>query len=199
MKRYKQNEVDELANILKKDGVISVPTDTVYGVCARINSIEAKNNLIKVKNRPEEKLFPIMCADEKQIKEIAVVNEKAESLIRKFMPGPITLVLIKKQSVPEFVNNGRSTIAVRMATSDSLKELILKVGSPIFMSSANKSGKPACTNLDEIEKMCPEVDGMMEGDVNFGMPSTIVDCTGDDITILREGPISKEEILKALK
>ncbi len=194
MKRYKQNEIDELAEILKRDGVISVPTDTVYGVCARINSIRAHDNLAIVKNRPSAKLFPVMCADEEQIKSIAIVNKKIENIIRNLMPGPITLVLEKRPEVPEYVNNGGTTIAVRMATSKPLEELIRKTGSPLFMSSANQSGQPTCTNLDEIEKVCPLLDGMMEGNVTFGKGSTIVDCTSDTIKILRPGPISIEQI-----
>lgn len=199
MKIYKQNEIDELAKILKKDGVISVPTDTVYGVCARINSITAYNNLIKTKNRPISKLFPIMCANEKQIKSIAIVDEKAEKLIKAFMPGPITLILKKKPELPDYVNNGQTTIAVRIATTKILEELIIKTESPIFMSSANQSGQPTCTSLAEIEKACPSLDGMLEGSVTFGEPSTIVDCTLEEIKILRNGPVSIEEIEKVLQ
>ena len=198
MKRYKQNEIDELAKILKNDGVISVPTDTVYGVCARINSVNAYNNLINTKKRPIEKPFPVMCADEKQIKTIAIVDNRAEKLIHAFMPGPITLILQKKPEVPEYVTNGQKTIAVRMATSNALKKLIKKVESPVFMSSANISGMPACTNLDEIEKSCPNLDGMVEGEVSFGIGSTIVDCTKEKIEILREGPITLEQIMKVI-
>lgn len=199
IKRYKQNEIDELADILKKDGVISVPTDTVYGVCARINSIKAHDKLVEVKKRPNTKLFPIMCADEEQIKKIAVVDKNAEKLIRAFMPGPITLVLQKSNEILDFVNEGKTTIAVRMATSKNLEELIRKVGSPIFMSSANRSGEPTCKSLDEIERLCPNLDGIMEGKVFFNKESTIVDCTLEEIKILRPGPISLEQIVLALK
>lgn len=198
MKRFKQSETSELAEILKNDGVISVPTDTVYGVCSRICSKKAHDNLVKTKNRPYNKLFPVMCADEEQIKSTALVNEKAELLIRKFMPGPITLVLPKQPNLSEYINNGGPTIAIRMATSKPVEDLIKKTGSPIFMSSANQSGEPACTSLDEIEKACPTLGGMMEGEVSFGKGSTIVDCTSDTIKILREGPISLEQILEAL-
>ena len=198
MKRFKQSETSELAEILKNDGVIRVPTDTVYGVCSRICSKKAHDNLVKTKNRPYNKLFPVMCADEEQIKSTALVNEKAELLIRKFMPGPITLVLPKQPNLSEYINNGGPTIAIRMATSKPVEDLIKKTGSPIFMSSANQSGEPACTSLDEIEKACPTLGGMMEGDVSFGKGSTIVDCTSDTIKILREGPISLEQILEAL-
>lgn len=199
MKRYKQNETDELAEILKNDGVISVPTDTVYGLCARMNSKIAREKLMHVKNRPATKSLPIMCADEEQIKSIAIVNEKIEKLIRAFMPGPITLVLLKGPNVPEYINEASDEIGVRMATSKALKELIEKTGCPIFMSSANRSGEPVCTSLDEIEKVCPSLDGMMEGDVSFGKASTIVDCTKEEIKILREGPITIEQIMEALE
>ena len=196
MKRYTQNEIDELANILKEDGVISVPTDTVYGICARMNSKKAHDKLMMVKNRPINKLLPIMCADEEQIKSIAVVNKKVEKIIHNFMPGPITLILLKRPELPEYINNGSLTIAVRMASSKIIEELIRKTGSPIFMTSANQSGSPVFTNLDEIEKSCPNLDGMLEGNVSFGQGSTIVDCSSESIKILREGPITLEQIMK---
>ncbi len=199
MKRYTQNEINELANILKKDGVISVPTDTVYGLCARVNSIKAYNNLVVAKSRPINKPFPIMCADEEQIKSIAIVDEKVEKIIRKLMPGPITLILKKKLDLPKYVNNGSSTIAVRMASSKILENLIRKTGSPIFMTSANQSGKNVCTNLDEIEKACPTLDGMLEDNVPFGKASTIVDCVSEPIKVLRKGPISLEQIIEILE
>lgn len=198
VKRYKQNEIDKLAEILKKDGVISVPTDTVYGLCARINSVRAYENLMRVKNRPIGKLFPIMCADEEQIKSIAIVDEKAEKLIHAFMPGPVTLILKVKPEIPNYINNGNTTIAVRMATSKALEDLIKKTESPIFMTSANKSGEDECTNLQKIEKTFPNLDGMMEGEVFFGKVSTIIDCTVEEIKILRLGPISMEQIREVI-
>ena len=140
-----------------------------------------------------------MCVDENQIKSIAVISKKAEKIIRAFMPGPITLILKKKDTVPEYVNYGISTIAVRMATSEPLENLIRKVGSPIFMTSANKSGEATCSNLQEIEKACPTINGIMEGNVPFGKESTIVDCTSEEIKILRSGPISWEQIISVLK
>ncbi len=194
IKRYKESEIEELARILKKDGVISVPTDTVYGICARIDSNIAHDKLIKVKKRPIKKSFPVMCANEEQIKSIAIVNHRAEKLIKTFMPGPITLVLKKNKDLPEYITNGKNTIAVRMATSKVIEKLIIEIGSPIFMTSANQSGKAECSNLDEIEQCCPLLDGMMEGNIIFSKGSTIVDCTSEKIKILREGPISINQI-----
>ena len=203
MKRYKQSEIEEVVTILKSDGVISVPTDTVYGICARINSSKAYLKLVSVKNRPSTKSFPVMCSDIEQIKSIAIIDEKALKLIKAFMPGPITLVLNKRPDVLSYINNAgtRETdeLAIRMAPTPFLKELIKEVGSPLFLSSANKSGKDVCRSLDEIEIECPTLDGMVMGDLSFGEASTIVDLTGNDIKIQRQGPISEDEIMKALK
>lgn len=198
IKRYKKNETDELANILKNNGVISVPTDTVFGICAKINSKIAYDKLMKIKNRSIDKSFPVMCANVEQIKNIAIVDEEEEKLIKAFMPGPITLVLNKKDNLPSYVTNGKNSIAIRMATSKEIEELIIKAESPIFMTSANKSGEIECNNLDEIEKSCPLLDGMMEGNVFFSKASTIVDCTSKEIKILRVGPISLEQIKKVI-
>ena len=199
MKRFSDKDIKEMSEILKNDGVISVPTDTVYGVCARMSSLKAQENLREVKNRPLTKAFPVMCSDEEQIKTIAVVDERSEKLIRAFMPGPVTFILKEKESVPAYVNGGMDTLAIRMATSDSLAQLIRETGSPVFMTSANQSGQPVCTSLDEIEKSCPLLDGMMEGEVSFGKASTIIDCTKPEIVILRNGPVTMEDIEKALQ
>lgn len=194
MKRFSEDDIDEIVDILKNNGVISVPTDTVYGVCARIDSKKAHDNLILVKNRPETKPFPVMCANEEQIKDIAIVNEKAEKIIKAFMPGPITIVLNKKETVPDYVTNGKKTIAIRMATSKILEKIILSLGTPIFMSSANQSGEKTSESLEEIEKNCPKINGMLEGKIKLGVGSTIIDCTSEKIKVLREGPVRLEEI-----
>ena len=194
IERYNQDEIAKLVQILKNDGVISVPTDTVFGICARINSQIAHDKLIKVKKRPINKSFPVMCATEEQIKKLAIVNKREEKLIKAFMPGPITLVLKKNENLPQYITNGKNTIAVRMATSEPIKKLILELKSPIFMTSANQSGEKECNNLNEIEKNCPLLDGMMEGNVIFSKGSTIVDCTSKELKILRDGPISIEQI-----
>ena len=203
MKRYKQSEIKEVATVLKNDGVISVPTDTFYGICARINSSKAYNNLVKVKNRPNNKSFPVLCKDLEQIKSIAILDDNALKLIKAFLPGPLTLVLKKRPEAFSYINNAgtRETdeLAVRMIPSKFLNELIEKVGSPLFLTSANKSGDAVCKNLEEIEKECPTLDGMVIGDVSFGEASTIVDLTSDDIKIQRQGPIKEEQIMKVLK
>ena len=193
MRRFKAEEIPEIIEILKKDGVISVPTDTVYGVCSQVSSYQAEENLRNVKHRPLTKAFPVMCADLAQIQEIAEVNERAKKVIEGFMPGPITVILKRKDGV-NLSQENLDTIAIRMATSNTLSKIIKGLGRPIFMTSANQSGEPTCTSLDEIEKSCPDLDGMVEGDVSFGEASTIVDCTKEELAILRPGPITMQDI-----
>ena len=117
MRRFAQNETAAMAEILKNDGVISVPTDTVYGLCARMDSLAAQEHLRDIKHRPREKAFPIMCRDLEQIRQIAEVSEMAEDIIRRWMPGPLTVILKKKDHVPSYVNGGMDTLAIRMATA----------------------------------------------------------------------------------
>lgn len=199
IKRYTRDEIDELVTILKEDKVISVPTDTVYGVCARMNSEKAEDALRAVKNRPLTKAFPIMCANIEQIEEISYVDDRALKVIHAFMPGPITIILKKKENIPAYVNGGMETLAIRMAPNDTIKEIIEKVDSPLFMTSANQSGEKTCTSLDEIEVACPLLAGMLVGDTEFKEASTIVDLSKEEIKILREGPISLEDIIHILK
>ena len=167
-KIYNENEIDELVYILKNDGVISVPTDTVYGLCGKIDSKKAYEKLLEIKERPINKAFPIMCADEKQVIKIGLVDKNVEKLISEFMPGPITLILEKNENVDDYITNGKNTIAVRIATTKALVELIRKVGTPLFMTSANKSGEPECKNIGEIEKLSPLLDGILYGKYSFG-------------------------------
>ena len=194
VKIYNENEIDELVYILKNDGVISVPTDTVYGLCGKIDSKKAYEKLLDIKERPINKAFPIMCADEKQVRKIGIVDENVEKLISEFMPGPITLILERNENLDDYITNGKNTIAVRIATTKALVELIRKVGTPIFMTSANKSGEPECKNIAEIEKLSPLLDGILYGKYSFGKASTIVDCRFGEIKIIRKGPISEKEI-----
>lgn len=196
IKKYKSNEIEKLVEILKNEGVIAVPTDTVYGLCASANSPKVIKKLELVKERLPNKSFPIMCGDTKQIKEIGIVTEKIEKLINTFMPGPITLILKKSERIPNFINKGSSEIGVRMATTEELQKVIELLGVPVFMTSANKSGENPCETIEEIEKKLPGIDAILEGAISFGQASTIVDCTSEDFKILREGPIKLEEIEK---
>ena len=196
MKVLGSEQTDEIAEILKNDGVAAIATDTVYGVCARMDSMQAQQNLRDVKHRPLTKAFPLMCSDRAQSESIAVVDETAGRIIDALMPGPITVVLKKKDTVPAFVNGGMDTLAIRMASSPLLYTVIRKTGCPLYMTSANRSGEPECRTLDEIIQACPALDAVVDSMPGYGRASTIVDCSGAEPRILREGPITIEQILK---
>lgn len=198
MRRFTAEETEAAAEVLKKDGCIAAATDTVFGVCARISEA-GQEKLYDVKNRPRAKRFPVMCADTEQMKEIAVVSPMAETVIRAYMPGPLTVILKRKEGVPSYVTGGGDTLAIRLAATPQLKELIEKTGLPLFMTSANQSGMPECRSAEEIESACPKLDGILEGQVCYNRASTIVDLTGEEPKILREGPITKEEITQTLR
>jgi len=198
VRRFQQDEIDAMAEVLEKDGVLSVPTDTVYGLCAKMDSLNAQEHLRDIKHRPLTKAFPVMCGDEAGIEEIALLDERSRKLVRGLMPGPVTLILRKQENVADYVNGGMETLAVRMATSDALRNLMKKTG-PLFMTSANLSGEQPCKTLEEIEAECEGIDGMMEGSTEFGKASTIIDCTKDEIVIVRPGPIDMDRIEEILK
>ena len=198
IRRFEPNETEAMAEILRNDGVISVVTDTVYGVCARMDSLAAQENLRELKHRPADKAFPIMCCDIEQIRTVAEVSENGRKIIDAFMPGPVTVILKKREDVPDFVNGGLPTLAVRMATSEALEKLIRAVGVPLLMTSANRSGEKTCDTLEEIELACPGLNGIMNGKPMFHEASTIIDCSGEQVRVLRKGPVSEEQIQKVL-
>lgn len=196
MKIIKEESYIEAVKILKNDGVIAIATDTVFGVCARTMSKKAFEKLIKVKNRPKEKAFPIMCKDISDMKLVGVIDNKTETIIENFMPGPLTIIVKKKDNLPIYIGEGKETIAIRMATSDVLDKIIGELGEPIFMTSANRSGEEEYKSIKEIIEKLPLVDGVVESEPNYNKASTILDTI--NMKILREGPITLEEINKAL-
>ena len=157
MKKYRSDEIDKLILILNNDGVISVPTDTVYGLCCKVNSEISYERLVNLKNRPSNKSFPIMCSNINQIRNIASVGDREEKLINNFMPGAVTLVLKKHVNVNNAGFRDTDEVAIRMAPSDVLYKIINEVG-PVFMTSANKSGEDVCKNIEQIEKVFPDLD-----------------------------------------
>ena len=197
MKIFSEDEIDAAAEVLNSDGVIAAATDTVYGVCCRMQSQQAQEKLRDIKHRPLDKAFPIMASDIKQVEEFAVIEATGRKIMTSLLPGPGTVILRKKEDLPEYINGGLPTVAVRLATSEQLKKLIEKTG-PLFMTSANQSGQPVCQSIEEIEQSCPDLDGILYGQPSFGKASTIIDCTKEDVRILRQGPITEAQIQKAL-
>lgn len=183
--------------ILKDGGLVAFPTDTVYGLGACFDNIAAIEMVYKVKQRAHSMGLPLLVADESQINEVVeYIPHVVRLLIDRFMPGGLTLVMPRAKSVPDIVTGGRKTIAVRIPAHPVPIALIKGVGKPIIGTSANISGKPSAITAEEVYlQFCDEIDYIIDsGRCKGGRESTIVDVTGENPRLLREGAISREEI-----
>lgn len=199
MKQYNLDQVKEVAKAFNEHKIIAIPTDTVYGVGVKYGDLNDLYALKHAKNRPETKPIPMMVCDIDQMETIAYVNEAVRKIAKAFLPGALTLVLKKKEAVPEAYTNGMDTIAIRIPNVPFILELIQQLKSPILVSSANQSGQKTAVTFDDVFAQLPNIDGIVIGKCNAGQASTIVDCTREEIKVLREGPISLDEILAVLR
>lgn len=191
-------EIEEAKNALNNHGVIAFPTETVMGLGVIYNDFEAYNRLNKVKERPEDKPYTMMLADPKDIAKYAVINEATQRVIDKFMPGSLTiLVPVKNNSVPSYVTHNTDIIGIRIPTNDEAQQLLVNVGVPLLVPSANKSGKKPALTSDEVKEIFgDEIDVIVSGQAKSAQPSTIVDLTKESPKVVRLGAILEEEIIK---
>lgn len=190
----------EASEVVKQGGLIAFATDTVYGLACRYDDQVAQEKLKHAKARPEEKSLPLVVGSLKQCEEIAIVTNREKKIIEKWLPGAITLILKKKSSVPDWVTNGKDTLAIRMIDVEGINEMIQDIGVPLFLTSANLSGEPVCQDANEVnERLGNKIDIILDGKHRDGLASTILDCTQDELVVLRQGPIQIEDILKSLE
>ena len=178
--------------------VIIFPTDTVYGIGTRIKDIEGIERIYKIKHRPKEKPLACLCANLSQIEEIAIVDEISKALIQKFLPGGFTLILNSKKDIIDTI--GYKTIGVRIPNHELALKILLENG-PMLTTSVNESGMVPLNEYDEIVK---EYSGLVDQiydttTESMNKPSTVVLVNNNEVKILREGPIKKEEIEQFLK
>lgn len=198
MKVFDKNQIKEAAIILQKGGLIAFPTETVFGFGVIFNNKQSYDRLISVKRRPPEKPFTLMLSDPDQIKEYAYVDEAAEKLINKYMPGQFTIILKAKENLPSYCVSKEGNVGIRISSDNLVRELIREVGEPLLVPSANKSGEPPLTKSDDVISIFDkEIDGIIIGESVSNIPSTIV-LIDNGVHIIREGLIKKEEILKTL-
>ncbi len=191
-----QEQVEKGVSILKKGGVIVFPTDTVYGLGAGIVIDSAVERVYRIKGRPRNMALPLLLADLDQLEDIAVsIPASARLLAEKFWPGPLTLVLLKSDTVSDIVSGGNKTVAVRVPAHPVPAALAQEVGTPIIGTSANLSGQPSALTAEEVRaQIGDKVDLIIEGKCPGGRESTVVDLTGETPVILRPGAISREEL-----
>jgi len=191
-----QKLIDRGIAVLKQGGLVAFPTDTVYGLGACADNESAVARVYQVKARPRNMALPLLLADISQISDVAYpVPPVAWLLVNKFLPGALTLVIAKSDSVLDIVTGGGSTVAVRIPDHPIPVALARDVG-PIVGTSANLSGKPSALTSDEVSRqLSDKIDLVIDGGrCPGGKESTIVDVTGEKPRILREGAIPREEI-----
>jgi L-threonylcarbamoyladenylate synthase len=190
-------QVDRAIEILKGGGIVVFPTDTVYGLGGDVFNIAAIERIYRVKQRSRNLPLPVLLADSTQLADVvASVPEIARYLIRRFWPGGLTLVLPKKDTLPDIITAGSNKIAVRIPDHVVPLTLIRGLGVPIIGTSANISDKPSPVTAEEVEQQLgSQVDLIIDmGRCPGRLESTVVDVTGEIPVILRRGVISEEEI-----
>ncbi|MDY4574376.1 MAG: L-threonylcarbamoyladenylate synthase [Intestinibacter sp.] len=194
-------EIKKQAEILRSGETVIFPTETVYGLGANALDENAVSKIYEAKGRPSDNPLIVHISDKKQIYNLVTnVPEKAEIVMDKFWPGPITIILNKKDIIPKRTSGGLDTVAIRMPSNKIANALIREADIPIAAPSANISGRPSPTRASHVyEQMNHRVSGIILGnDCVYGLESTVLDLTGDIPTILRPGSITKEQLEKEL-
>lgn len=196
-KNNNSKKIEIPANIIKQGGIVVFPTETVYGIGTNGLNKEAVERLYKIKKRSLNKPISLLVSNFEMIEKIAKnITEVEYRIMKKFFPGPLTIILSKQDIVPNIVTSGGDTVGIRMPEEETSRKLIEYAGVPIAAPSANISGKPSGIDLQEIIKeFGDKVDYYIDGGKSkIGISSTIVKVENNAIKILREGSISKKEI-----
>lgn len=191
-------KLKEVARTIKQGGVVVFPTETVYGIGANGLSANAVKRIYEVKQRPLNKPISLLVNGTDMINEIAQdITDLEKALIKEFFPGPLTIILKKKDIVPNIVTANSNTVGVRMPSNEIALKLIEYAGVPIATPSANISGKPSGTNMEDIMKDFEgKVDYFIDdGPSKIGISSTIVQVIDGVPHILRQGKITEEQIM----
>ena len=183
--------------LLRAGEVVGFPTDTVYGLAALAGHERAVRRVFELKGRSLSQPLVLMVAEASQLDAWACVDERARGYMRRWWPGPLTLVLRAREGVgPPLTSSGEtSTIAARIPRHDVALALLREVGEALATTSANRSGEPAAlTPLETawVSGLAAILDG---GRAPGAVPSTLLDLTGPEPLILREGPVPAESLL----
>lgn len=196
------SKIEKAAELLKRDELVAIPTETVYGLAGNALSERAVAKIYEAKGRPSFNPLIVHVADILQVKLYAQFGEMAEKLAEKFWPGPLTLVLPRKKNcaLSLLVSAGLDSVAVRVPAHPLALELLRYCNLPLAAPSANRSGKISPTSAAHVEddlgdRVSMVLDG---GDCKVGIESTVVDVTGTQAVILRPGFVTKEKLEQVL-
>jgi L-threonylcarbamoyladenylate synthase len=180
----------EACEVLCEGGVIVVPTETVYGLSADAFNPGAVRRVYALKGRDFAKPLSLLVSDERMLREVvAAVPEAAQELMRRFWPGPLTLVFNASDAVPREALGGGETVAVRISSSPVVRRLLDLYGRPLTATSANRSGcGPARSAQEAMAQVGEGVDLILDGGLlEDEMPSTVVDVSEGEARTLRQG------------
>lgn len=192
-----KRDLVKASNIIKDGGLVIFPTETVYGIGANALDKDAVEKIYKVKKRKKINPINLLVCDIKMIEDVAKdITDIEYKLIEKFFPGPLTIILNKKECVPDIVTAGNNTVGIRMPSNKIALDLIKLSGVPIAAPSANISGKLSGTDIEDIKE---DFDGKVNliidgGQSKIGIESTIVKVIDNVIHILRPGAITRENL-----
>jgi L-threonylcarbamoyladenylate synthase len=194
------SEIQTALKILQGGGIVAFPTDTVYGLGSLVFDNAAIESIYTAKNRPIEKAIPILIGDLGDLDQVADnIPSMALCFAARFWPGPLTCVVPKKLILPPAVS-ATQTVAVRIPDHPDARALLRAAG-PMAVTSANISGGASPSTAQEVyDQLKGRIPLILDGGkTQGGIPSTLVDCTGDNPIILREGPISLSELMAVLQ
>ena len=199
MKLLDKLQINEASKILRDGGIVAFPTETVFGLAVIYDNKDSYERLITIKRRPPEKPFTLMCSSVDEASKYLEENELSKKLIFKFMPGEFTLIAKAKKNLPSWVISKEGNVGLRVPNDEFVQELIKKVGKPLLVPSANRSGESPLLNSNDVEKeFASDIDVIIKGESKGTIPSTIV-LVDSSYHLIRKGKISEEEIKKALK
>lgn len=196
-----QHAVNRAAEVLARGGLVVFPTETVYGLAADALSEEAVRRVWEVKGRPTDKPLPVQVANVDGLRLLwREVPDELLSLIQAYMPGPLTLVYWRSNLVPDIVTAGAATVGVRIPDHPVALAMLKAFGRPIVAPSANFSGDPPPSRVEQIpDALLDLVDMVIDaGDTGGGVPSTVLDVTVRPARILRAGALPAEDLQKYL-
>lgn len=195
-----EDGIDEGAELIKAGKLVAFPTETVYGLGANALSSEAVNKIFIAKNRPFDNPLIVHVDSIEMAKKVAYVSKEAEKLFKKFSPGPLTIVLPKKDCVPKEVTGEINTVGVRIPNNYLALQLIKKSGCPIAAPSANKSKRVSPTKASYVyDDMKGKIPLILDGGMcQVGIESTVLSLASEIPTILRPGGITLEMLKEVL-
>ncbi|MDW8084038.1 MAG: L-threonylcarbamoyladenylate synthase [Candidatus Caldarchaeum sp.] len=198
MRRIEQ--IAEAVKAVLKGGVVVYPTDTVYGIGCDPFDTNAVQRVIEIKKR-EAKPMPVLLSNIDMLYAVAEPTSEEIEAAFKLWPGPVTILMKKSPNLPGIVTAGEETVGVRIPAHLIPLTIMERTGKPLVGTSANISGQPSATELDQIEPaVLSNADVAIDGGPTFfGAPSTVIRIHGDGFTVLREGAMNSDSIAKRLR